>query len=642
MNAATRYHIIGTAGHVDHGKTVLINKLTGVNTDRLKEEQERGISIELGFAPFKLANGSMVGVVDVPGHEKFIHNMLAGIGGIDLVLLVVDVTEGVMPQTREHLQILQLLQIPQGILVLTKCDLAEEDWIDIVEEEVREALAGSFLANAPCCRVSAIRGDGIEQLRLTIQEMLARLQPRDEDGPTRLPIDRHFTISGFGTVVTGTLLSGRIKIGDRVEVLPPGETVRVREVQVHGRKADVARAGQRVALNLAGLERSGLMRGSVVATPGFFSMTGRFDARFNLLREAPRPLKFRDPVHLHMGTAKVSARIILLDRDEMQPGESVLAQIRLDNPLVAHRRDRFIIRSYSPMTTIGGGQVVDPSPVKHKRFRNEVMSALEELESGEGAFVVQKLAELGCVKLKEIEQASGLGRERIATLLESLEAAGQVCRVGDQWITLETSRAWCRVLTEAVDGYHREQALFPGIPHATLKATLPARVTPKAFEQLLADLVSWGALVQRGEWVARPGFEPTPTEEQSRLLQKLEQVYRVAGAAAKGRVDMLSLAGVPDARAEDLLAYLFANHTLVRLNDDTYIHRQAYQEAIVALKAHFAANRTLTLAQFRDQIGSARKQTQAILELFDSLKYTMRKGDERVAWQLPDPGTRDE
>jgi len=642
MNAATRYHIIGTAGHVDHGKTVLINTLTGVNTDRLKEEQERGISIELGFAPFRLSDGSMVGVVDVPGHEKFIHNMLAGIGGIDLVLLVVDVTEGVMPQTREHLQILQLLQIPQGILVLTKCDLAEDDWIDIIEEEVREALAATFLANAPCCRVSAVRGDGIDQLRQTIQEMLARLQPRDEDGPTRLPIDRHFTISGFGTVVTGTLLSGRVKVGDRVEVLPPGETVRVREVQVHGRKADVARAGQRVALNLAGFERSGLMRGSVVATPGFFSMTDRFDARFNLLQEASRPLKFRDPVHLHTGTAKVSARVILLDRDEMQPGESVLAQIHLDSPLVAHRRDRFIIRSYSPMTTIGGGQVVDPAPVKHKRFRSEVMLALKELESGEGSFVVQKLAELGCVKLKEIEQASGLGRERIAALLESLEAAGQACRVGDQWVTLETARSWRRVLTEAVDSYHREQALLPGIPHATLKGTLPARVTPKAFEQLLADLVSGGDLVQRGEWVARPGFTPRPTEEQSRLLQKLEQVYREAGAAAKGRVDMLSLAGVPDAPAEDLLAYLFANNTLVHLNDDTYIHQQAYQACIVTLKAHFAANKTLTLAQFRDLIGSARKQTQAILELFDSLKYTMRKGDERVAWQLPDEVMRAE
>ncbi len=635
MNNSTRYHIIGTAGHVDHGKTVLINKLTGINTDRLKEEQERGISIELGFAPFKQADGSMVGVVDVPGHEKFIHNMLAGIGGIDLVLLVVDVNEGVMQQTREHLQILQLLQIPRGILVLTKCDLAEEDWIDIVEEEVRETLEGTFLADAPCCRVSAIQGDGIEELRQTIQEILKELPPRDEDGPTRLPIDRHFTISGFGTVVTGTLLSGRIKVGDTVEVLPPGETVRVREIQVHGEKADVARAGQRVALNLAGLERSNLVRGAVVATPGFFTMTERFDARLNLLQEAPRPLKFRDPVHLHMGTAKVTARVALLDRDEMEPGESVLAQFHLDNPMVAHRQDRFIVRSYSPMTTIGGGQIIDPDPVKHKRFRDEVMRALKELESGEGSFIVQKLAELGCVKLKELEQASGLGRERITALLENLAAADQVCRIGDQWVTVETARAWHRVLVETVDNYHRDHALQPGIPHATLKATLPTKVAPKAFEQLLGDLIKDGQLAQRGEWVAQPDFTPNPTEEQKQLLQKLEKVYLDAGFEAKGRVDMLALARVPDAQVESLLAFLFANGILVRLNDDSLIHRETYQKALVALKNHFANKETLTLAEFRDLIGSARKQTQAILELFDSLKYTMRKGDVRVAWQIP-------
>jgi selenocysteine-specific elongation factor len=636
MSNSTRYHIIGTAGHVDHGKTVLINKLTGVNTDRLKEEQERGISIDLGFAPFKLSDGSMAGVVDVPGHEKFIHNMLSGIGGIDLVLLVVDVNEGVMQQTREHLQILQLLQIPRGILVLTKCDLAEEDWIDIVEEEVRETLEGTFLANAPCCRVSAIQGDGIETLQQNIEDILKELQPRDEDGPTRLPIDRHFTISGFGTVVTGTLLSGRIKVGDTVEVLPPGETVRVREVQVHGEKAEVARAGQRVALNLAGLERSDLVRGAVVATPGFFTMTERFDARLNLLEEAPRPLKFRDPVHLHMGTAKVTARVALLDRDEMNQGESVLAQFHLDSPLVAHRQDRFIVRSYSPMTTIGGGQIIDPVPVKHKRFRDEVMQALKELESGEGSFIVQKLAELGCVKLKELEQASGLGRERITALLDDLSAADQVCRIGDQWVTVETSRAWQRVLLESVESYHRNHALQPGIPHATLKATLPSKVAPKAFENLLGNLIAEEQLAQRGEWVAQPGFTPRPTEEQEQLLQKLEKVYLDAGVGAKGRVDMLALAKVPDAQIESLLAFLFANGILVRLNDDSFLHKEAYQKAINALKSHFSNHETLTLAQFRDLIGSARKQTQAILELFDSLKYTMRKGDERVAWQLPE------
>ncbi len=636
MSPSNRFHIIGTAGHVDHGKTVLINTLTGVDTDRLKEEKNRGISIELGFAPFMLDNGSMVGVIDVPGHERFIHNMLAGIGGIDLVLLVIDINEGVMPQTKEHLQILRLLQIPRGILVLTKCDLAEDEWIDIVEEEVRDVMAGTFMAGAPCCRVSAYTGDGIEHLRQTIQEILSELPPRDEDGPTRLPIDRHFTISGFGTVVTGTLLSGRIKVGDNVEVLPIQEIVRIREIQVHGQKAEVARAGQRVALNLAGLERADLERGAVVTTPGFFTQTERFDARLIMLEEAIRPLKFRDPVHLHMGTAKVTGKVVLLDRDLLEPGERALVQIVLDAPLVAHRQDRFIIRSYSPMTTIGGGQIIDPAPIKHRRFRKEVMQALEGLESGEASFLLQKLSELGCAKTKELEQASGLSRERALEHLNALAKAGQTGQLAEQWATTETIRAWERVLQESVDAFHVENPLQPGIPHATLKACLPDKIAPKTFEHLLRKLENAGEFRQKGEWVARPGFAPQPTDTQQQALDKLANVYQKAGIQAKGRVDMLKEAGIRDTEADSLLSYLFANRTLIRLNDDTFLHQEAYRASVKALQDHFADKKTLTLAEFRDQIGSARKQTQAILEYFDSLKYTMRKGDERVAWQLPE------
>ncbi|MDT8442112.1 MAG: selenocysteine-specific translation elongation factor [Desulfuromonadales bacterium] len=633
---APRFHIIGTAGHVDHGKTLLINALTGVDTDRLSEEKARGISIELGFAPFRLRDGSMVGVVDVPGHERFIHNMLAGIGGIDLVLLVVDVNEGVMPQTREHLQILRLLEIPRGILVLSKCDLAEDDWIDIVEEEVRETLTGTFMAAAPCCRVSALHGTGLDELRATIETILAELPARDEDGPTRLPIDRHFTMSGFGTVVTGTLLSGTVRVGDSVEVLPPGETVRVRDIQVHGQRADCALAGQRVALNLAGLERADLHRGASVCTPAFFTQTARFDARLTLLAEAPKALKFRDPVHLHMGTAKVTAKVVLLDRDTLDPGESALVQLALDAPLVGHRLDRFIIRSYSPMTTIGGGRIIDPTPARHRRFRAEVIKALEELESGEGSFLLQKLTELSCVRLRELEQAAGLGRERISAHLQTLQQSGAAVCYGDQWLAAATARAWQRRLLERVDASHQDKPLLPGIPHATLKAALPARLTAKAFEQMLDALVAAGELQLRDERVARPGFTPRPSAHQQQALDRLEQVYARHGVQAKGRVDMLAEAKVADSEADDLLAFLFSNGRLIRLNDDSYLHSDAYQRCVAALRAHFADRESLTLAGFRDLIGSARKQTQAILEYFDSLKYTMRKGDERIAWQLKD------
>jgi len=438
----SRHIIIGTAGHVDHGKTELIRALTGQETDRLKEEKERGISIDLGFASFRLPDGQVAGVVDVPGHERFIHNMLAGIGGIDLVLLVVDVNEGVMPQTREHLQILQLLDIRRGIVVLTKCDLAEPDWIDIVEEEIREEVAETFLTAAPFCRVSSLTGDGIPELIEQIRLSLETLPTKDVDGPLRLPVDRHFTLAGFGTVVTGTLLSGTVKPGDMVEVLPPGVQVRVREIQVHGEKLPEARAGQRVALNLAGLDRDQLQRGAVIGAPGFFEQTERLDARLTLLPSAPRPLKFRDPVHFYLGTARVVGMVALLDRDLLKPGESTLVQIHLDHPLVAHRQDRFIIRSYSPMTTIGGGQVIDPAPVKHKRFRDEVMAALKELESGEKAFLMQKLGELICPRLKDLELASGLGRERIERHLLALHSEGKAARLGDQWVAQTQVRAW--------------------------------------------------------------------------------------------------------------------------------------------------------------------------------------------------------
>lgn len=636
-----RHIIIGTAGHVDHGKTALIRALTGQETDRLKEEQERGISIDLGFAAFRLPGGQVAGVVDVPGHERFIHNMLAGIGGIDLVLLVVDVNEGVMPQTREHLQILQLLDVRQGILVLTKCDLAEPDWIDIVEEEIREEVAATFLKDAPCRRVSAITGEGMPELTAAIAEAVKHLPPKDADGPLRLPVDRHFSVAGFGTVVTGTLLSGTVRPGDAVEVIPPGLTVRVREIQVHGNKLSEARAGQRVALNLAGLDRDRLQRGAVVGAPGIFEQTARLDARLTLLPSAPRPLKFRDPVHFYLGTARVVGIVALLDRDQLEPGESALVQIHLDRPLVAHRQDRFILRSYSPMTTIGGGLVIDPAPVKHKRFRDEVMAALKALESGEMAFLLQKLGEQTCARVKDLELASGLGRERIDQHLARLGEEGRAARLGDQWLTTETLRAWRRRLTEATGLYHEQHPLQPGIPHATLKGALPAKLAPKSYEQLLTETLAAGELVQQQEWLRLPNFAPTPTAAQQKVISLLEATYRAEGVQAKNRNAMLEQLRLDPNTAEDCFALLFADGRLIKLNEETFLHRDCYDQAQARLIGHFAAHETLTMAEFRDLLGSARKQTQALLEYFDRQKYTLRKEDLRVAWQLPKaPETR--
>lgn len=632
MSQQHKHIIIGTAGHVDHGKTELIGALSGIKTDRLKEEQQRGISIELGFASFRLADGTQVGVIDVPGHERFISNMLAGIGGIDMVLLVVDANEGVMPQTVEHLQILNLLKIPQGIIVMTKIDLVEPDWADIVEEEIREAVQGTFLAQAPVCRVSSITKAGIDTLTSAIAAQARQIPERDADGPMRLPIDRHFSIAGFGTVVTGTLLTGTANVGDSVEVLPLGEQVRIRDIQIHNQKQPQARCGQRVALNLAGLQRDNLQRGCVVATPGFFTQTSRFDARLTLLTDAARPLKFRDPVHLYLGTSRVVGTVALLDRDQLEAGESALVQIHLDKPLVAHRKDRFIIRSYSPMHTIGGGVVIDPDADKHKRFRPEVQKALTELESGEGSFILQKLTELQCARIKELEQISALSRERISTNLEQLQHSGQVAQIADQWIDTGSMKLWLHRLNSAVEQHHTKNPLLPGMGHASLKALLPKALSNKAFEALLSQ----AGLERIGEWIKQQDFVPNPNPQQEMIIDAICSAYKQAGVQIKGRTEMLGQIEFGSHNPEDLLGYIFFSTKLIKLSEDIFIHPESYTQALNTLIMHFKQHPSLTLAQYRDLLGSARKPVQALLEYFDAHKYTMRKGDAREAWKLPE------
>ncbi len=630
------HFIIGTAGHVDHGKSALIRALTGVETDRLGEEKERGISIELGFAPLDLGNGQIAGVVDVPGHEKFIPQMLSGIAGIDLVLLVIDANEGVMPQTREHLQIMELLQLKNGILVLSKADLVEPDWLDIVEEEVREQVVGTFLEKAPCCRVSAVTGAGLDELMATIREQLNRVPPRDASGAVRLPVDRCFTISGFGTVITGTLNSGRIRTGDSLEILPAGVNARVREIQAHDQRVDEVVAGQRVALNLSGIARAQVPRGSVIGTPGLFRASQRIDVQLQLLKDAPRPLKFRDPVHLHLGTGRSVAKVVLLDRDEFLPGDDVYAQLVLDRPLLAHRGDRFIIRSYSPMVTIGGGMVIDSEPQKHKRFRNDVIQRLQDLAAGNLGFWLQKLEELGVARLKELEKQTGTGREQLLAGLEQLHAAGQVEKLGDQWVTAERLRSWRQQLPEIVAEYQRHHHLHHGIPRATLQAQISEKLAPKGFDVLLQWAFDEKLLVKKGELLATPDWQPQPTPDEAQILEKLETYFRVNGFQVKNNQDVLLQLGLEEIDSETYLAYLVQEGTLVRLNHENSLHSDSYRRAVDKLIEIFKSQDQLTLAEFRDALGSGRKQVQALLELFDSQKYTRRIGDKRVAWQLPE------
>ncbi|MCD6582385.1 MAG: selenocysteine-specific translation elongation factor [Desulfuromusa sp.] len=633
--AEAGHFIIGTAGHVDHGKSALIRALTGVETDRLGEEKERGISIELGFAPLDLGNGQIAGVVDVPGHEKFIPQMLSGIAGIDLVLMVIDANEGVMPQTREHLQIMQLLQLKNGILVISKCDLVEPDWLDIVEEEIREQVAGTFLEKAPCCRVSAITGEGLENLMEVIREQLEQVPPRDSSGAVRLPVDRCFSISGFGTVVTGTLNSGRIKVGDTLEILPAAVIARIREAQVHDKSVEEVFAGQRVALNLSGVTREQVPRGSVIGTPGLFRASQRIDVKLQLLKNAPRAVKFRDPVHLHLGTGRSVAKVVLLDRDEMAPGDEALVQMTLDRSLLAHRGDRFIIRSYSPMVTIGGGVVIDAEPQKHKRFRGEVTQRLHDLASGDLGFWLQKLDELGVARLKDLEKQTGTGREQLLQGLEKLKESGQVEQFAEQWVTSDRVRSWKQQLPQIVAEYQQQHHLRHGIPRATLQSRLAEKLAPKGFEVLLQWALGENLIVQNRDLVATPDWHPQPTAAETQILKNLEQYFRNSGFQVKNNKDVLIQLGLEGLDSDTYFSYLVLEGSLVRLNQESSLHMESYRQAEKLLVGIFQQQETMTLAEFRDKLGSGRKQVQALLELFDSNKYTRRVDDKRVAWQLP-------
>jgi len=629
------HFIIGTAGHVDHGKSALIRALTGVETDRLGEEKERGISIELGFAPLDLGNGQIAGVVDVPGHEKFIPQMLSGIAGIDLVLLVIDANEGVMPQTREHLQIMQLLQLKKGILVLSKCDLVEPDWLDIVEEEIREQVDGTFLEKAPCCRVSAITGEGLTDLMNVIREQLSQVPPRDSGGAVRLPVDRCFSISGFGTVVTGTLNSGRIKPGDTLEILPAAVLARIREAQVHDKPAEEVFAGQRVALNLSGVTREQVPRGSVIGTPGLFRASQRIDVRLQLLKEAPRVLKFRDPVHFHLGTGRSVAQVVLLDREEMVPGDEALVQMTLDHPLLVHRGDRFIIRSYSPMVTIGGGVVIDAEPQKHKRFRSDVTQRLNDLASGDLGFWLQKLDELELARIKDLEKQTGTGRDQLLKGLEKLKQAGQVELLAEQWAIADRVRSWKQQLPQIVADYQQQHHLRHGIPRATLQSRLAKKLAPKGFEVLLQWALGENLIVLNRDLVATPDWHPQPTAAETQILNNIEQYFRTSGFQVKNNKDVLIQLGLEGLDSDVYFSYLVLEGSLVRLNQESSLHMESYRQAEKLLVDIFQRQDTVTLAEFRDKLGSGRKQVQALLELFDSYKYTRRLDDKRVAWQLP-------
>jgi selenocysteine-specific elongation factor len=616
--------VFGTAGHIDHGKTTLVRALTGTDTDRLPDEKRRGISIDLGFAPWTLPSGRPAAFVDVPGHERFVRNMVAGVHGMDAVLLVVAADEGVMPQTREHLAILTLLGVDQGLAVLTKRDLVDTEWLELVQEETREAVAGTFLADAPMLAVSAVTGDGLDELVRALDRLADGLPPRDVQGSPRLPIDRVFTVRGFGTVVTGTLTSGRVRQDDALVVMPEGWPVRARGLEVHGRRVEEAEAGQRVAVNLGGVERSQLRRGQVLSRPGALSASTVAQVRVSLLENAPA-LKQRSRVHVHAGTDEVLGRLYFYDRDALAAGAQAWAELRTEAPVVLLRGDRVLFRSYSPVTTIGGGVVAEVGQ-HHSRREPDLLARLDRLlEADPVTLALDRLAQAGSPRL-----LADLAREsdvEASALANALQQSGQVTIYEGRWaVHRRTAEQVADAVLAAVNAWHAEHPLRRGMPREMLKP-FARGWDARHWTHFLTELPD---IVVSDDVVARRGFRPSPGVSQRQWADQLRDRLAAEGLRPSPISQLLGELGVPAADAGDFLAWMVDEGRLVRLDDDHYVVREAFEAAAQRVQEALAIKGRMGTSELREVLGTNRKFAVLVLERMDEARITRRMGDERV------------
>ncbi|MBI5167555.1 MAG: selenocysteine-specific translation elongation factor [candidate division NC10 bacterium] len=632
------YIVAGTAGHIDHGKTAMVKALTGIDTDRLKEEKERGISIELGFAYLDLPNGERLAIVDVPGHERFIKTMLAGASGIDLVVLVIAADEGVMPQTREHLQICQLLHIQRGLVALTKKDLVDEEWLLMVSGEVKDFLKGTFLEGAPIIPVSALSGEGVVELKAALEALAKGTAPKRAEGIFRLPIDRVFTIKGFGTVITGTVWAGSLRVGEEVEVYPQGRPSRARRLQVHGQTVEAVRAGQRAAVNLPGIEVSEIERGNVLARPGTLRPSLLLDVRLRLLPEAPRPLKNRSRVRFHAGTSEILARVVFLDRDEdLQPGGEAYARLRLESPAVLLPLDRYVIRSYSPALTIGGGMVLDPSPGRHRRAKPAVVEGLRALERGRPRELLERLllnTGFSLLPVEELRALSDLPSDAFMEGLDRLRREGLAValesREGTAFLHQQNYRQLADLILDQLRDFHAREPLKEGIGKEELRSKLPPHVSRELFVRLLGDLADQGEVAFARDKVRLAAHRPALTPAEQVLKQRLEAIYRQAGLQPQALEAVLADLGADRKVALDLLRLLLDEGVLVKMKEDLFLHKDAYEKARGLLLEYFTANEAISVPAFKDLLGITRKHAIPYLEHFDEVKLTQRRGDERI------------
>jgi selenocysteine-specific elongation factor len=640
--------VIGTAGHVDHGKSTLVRALTGIDPDRLREEKEREMTIDLGFAWLSLPGGEQVGVIDVPGHIDFIKNMLAGVGGIDAALFVVAADEGVMPQTREHLAILDLLGVPAGVVALNKVDaVTEEGWLDLVEADLRDVLASTCLADAPIVPVSARTGQGLDTLRQTLVEVLAHVPPRVDKGQPRLPIDRVFTVAGFGTVVTGTLSDGQFRPGDEVEIVPGGLRARIRGLQTHKKAAEAGLPGSRLAINLTGVHPDEIARGQVVTRPGALTPTTLIDVRLRLVPAdspisggAMPPLRHNQPVDFFCGAAQTPARVRLLDAQELRAGEVGWVQLRLESPVAVAPGDRFIIRQPSPSVTLGGGQVVNAHPARRwRRFQPQVIAQLETLAHGAPEdLLLHAFARSEPAPLKAVVERAGLDTATAETALAAMLANEQIIPLATAQPPLAASNApaisiggWRTLaagMSEVLQDYHAQYPLRHGMPREELKSRVQGREkwAPKLFNELVARGVAEGVLVEtaNGEWLARPGFRPTFKPDQQARVDTLLAAFRRQPYTPPSMAESVA------ATDGEIVNALINAGTLIRLSEDVLLLRETYDQMRATITAYAKEHGAITVAQVRDLFSTSRKYALALMEYLDDQKITRRVGDERV------------
>lgn len=633
--------ILGTAGHVDHGKTSLIKALTGIDTDRLKEEKARGITIELGFAYIDLPCGHRLGIVDVPGHEKFVRNMVAGAAGMDLVAFIIAADEGIMPQTREHFEICQLLGIRDGLIVLTKKDMVSEEWLEMVEDDVRDFFKGSFLEEAPIIAVSSVTGEGVDGVRAVLDEKIRKTVFQEEHGPFRLAVDRVFSMKGFGTVITGSSMNGRVALGEELEFYPAGVIAKVRGIQVHGMDVDLVEAGHRTAINLQGIDKEQVNRGDMAATPDSLVNSTLLDADFHYLASNPAKLKNRSQVRVHVGTREIAGRLVFLEQDELQPGEKGAVQLLLLEPAAVWPGDRYVIRSYSPVRTIGGGTIRNNAPPKRKR------TSAQDRENNRRVFEIYSdgsdqerlllfLREAGQAGLtqKQLSTRLGVFGNRLKKLLQLPVSTGEIVVVDSErqrLVAAPVVESLTRTILDVLTRYHEANPLKTGLAREELRSGFKPPVDPKLFQYALDTLLKKKEIVQEQAEIRLPGFAVTLQVDEQELRNTILDLYRQGGLTPPILSEVKErLKDFPEKQVNQVFALLLQDKHLVKVSESLYFDPASLEKLAGQLTAYIQKEGEIDAPRFKDLTGLTRKFSIPILEYFDRIKLTIRIGDKRV------------